>query len=143
MANYYADSSVLVKRHVNELGSQWFRGLVDVANGHLIFTARVSLVEVYSALNRRAREAHLALADYTALASDFTACAAEYQLVELTPPVVDHVRSLLERHSLRAYDALQLASAQLTHNALAANQLAPLTFLRECFLSRRIRLGHD
>lgn len=48
MADYYADSSVLVKRHVNEIGSTWVRALVDPAAGNVMITSRVSIVEVYS-----------------------------------------------------------------------------------------------
>jgi predicted nucleic acid-binding protein len=55
MADYYADSSVLVKRHVNEIGSYWFRALADPATGKVIITSRVSIIEVYSAFNRRVR----------------------------------------------------------------------------------------
>ena len=46
------------------------------------------MAKVFSALNRRLREAHLNPADYTRIANDFAAiCAAEYDLVELTPAV--------------------------------------------------------
>ena len=51
MADYYADSSVLVKRHVNEIGSGWFRAIADPAVGNVIITSRVSIIEVYSAFN--------------------------------------------------------------------------------------------
>jgi uncharacterized protein len=59
MAEHYADSSVLVKRHVNEIGSGWFRALADPATGNVIITSRVSIIEIYSAFNRRVREASL------------------------------------------------------------------------------------
>jgi len=57
MPDYYADSSVLVKRHVHEVGSDWFQTLTDPATKNVIITARLSIVEVISALNRRVREA--------------------------------------------------------------------------------------
>jgi hypothetical protein len=38
MADYYADSSVLVKRPVNEIGSDWFRALADTATGNVIIS---------------------------------------------------------------------------------------------------------
>ena len=57
MADYYADSSALVKQHVYEPGTDWFQALAEPTAGNLIITARVSMVEVYSALNRRLREA--------------------------------------------------------------------------------------
>src|SRR5215210_1474041 len=95
-----------------------------------MITARISLVEVYSALNRRLREASLRPVDYAQIISDFAAiCAAEYELVELTAPVVERATLLLERYSLRAYDAVQLASALLTRDMLQAAGLPLLTFL--------------
>lgn len=129
MANYYADSSVLVKRHALEAGHHWFQALCHPANSNVIFTARLSLAEVYSALNRRKREANLAAGDYTQLAADFAVSAAEYQLIELTAGVIERARVLLERHPLRASDAIQLASALLAQGALTAHALPPLVFL--------------
>jgi hypothetical protein len=49
MADYYADSSALVKRHIPEIGSAWLQALADLDAGHTSITARVSMVEVYSA----------------------------------------------------------------------------------------------
>jgi predicted nucleic acid-binding protein len=130
MTDYYADSSVLVKRHVYEMGTIWFRELCIPTTGNVIITARISMVEVYSALNRRQREAHLNATDYADIMADFTTiCATEYQLVELTPPVVERARSLLEHHPLRAYDAVQLSSALIAQNTLLSAGLPPLTFL--------------
>jgi hypothetical protein len=130
MADYYVDSSVLVKRHVHEPGSDWFRALVDPTTGNVIITSRVSLIEVYSAFNRRLREARLDPADYAQLAADFAAiCAADYQIIELTQQVVERARLLLERYPLRAYDAVQLASAQLSNETLVSAGLSALIFL--------------
>ena len=64
MTDYYADSSALLKRHVHEVGSTWFQALADPLGGNTIITARISMAEVYSALNRRLREAHFTAADY-------------------------------------------------------------------------------
>ncbi len=129
MGNYYADSSVLVKRHAREAGHHWFRELCNPVNGNVIFTARLSLAEAYSAFNRRKREANLAASDYAQVAADFAACAADYQLVELTSSVIERARALLERYPLRAADAIQLGSALLAQEALAAHLLPALVFL--------------
>ena len=130
MADYYADSSALVKRHVYETGTPWIRSLCDPAVGNVIITARISVVEVLSALNRRRREARIGTTEYSQIAADFsTICAAEYQLVELTESVVERARALLESHAMRAYDAVQLASALTTRDTLLSAGLSPLTFL--------------
>lgn len=130
MPDYYVDSSTLVKRHVHETGTVWFQALTDPIAGNVIITARVSIVEVYSAFNRRVREAHLNPADYTQIVTDFLAiCTTEYQIIELTPAVVNRAKVLLEHYPLRAYDAIQLASALITSDAFHATGLPPLTFL--------------
>jgi predicted nucleic acid-binding protein len=130
MADFYADSSALVKRHIPEIGSPWFQALADPTVGNAITTARISLVEVYSALNRRIRESTLDTADYAGIVTDFNAlCATQYALVELTTSVIERARLLLERYPLRAFDAVHLASALIASNALAIAGLPTLTFV--------------
>jgi hypothetical protein len=130
MTDYYVDTSALIKRHVLETGTVWFQALADNSAGNLIITARVSMIETYSALNRRVREARLDWADYTRAANDFAAlCDSEYELIELTPDVVECAKQLLERHPLRAYDAVQLASALVVNDELQTIGLPALIFL--------------
>lgn len=130
MAAFYADSSVLVKRHVPETGTGWFRGLAAPAAGHVIMTVRVSVIEMFSALNRRVREGTLDPRTYAAVAADVeSVCAAEYRVIELSPEVAGRARGLLERHPLRAYDAVQLAAALSAQAVLQASGLPALVFL--------------
>ena len=106
-----------------------FRTLADRVAGNTITTARVSMAEVYSALNRRIREATLDTVDYARLVTDFNAlCVTQYTLVELTAPIVERARLLLEHHPLRAYDAVHLAAALLVNDALVPG-LPALTLL--------------
>ena len=136
MANYYADTSVLVKRHVPETGSAWVRTLTTPATGNAIVTAHLTLVELYSALNRRVREASVSDSDYTNIATDLSAIfSSQYGIIPLISIVVNDAKDLLERHPLRAYDAVQLASAMYARNSLlAAGSAMPI------FLSADLRL---
>jgi len=130
MADFYADSSVLVKRHVREAGTDWFAAIADPVTGNTILTVQVSQVEVISALQRRVRDGVLAINDAVRLGSDFQAlCVAEYRLIALTAPVITRACLLLMRHPLRAYDAVQLAAALIAQDALAAAGVAGMTFL--------------
>lgn len=135
---YYADSSVLAKRHVREIGSGWFNGLVSPKTGNTIVTSSLSIVEVLSALNRRMREAAIDHADYQQLANDFLFVAKnEYHVVDFTGPVISEARRVLEFHALRAGDAIQLASAILARRALMnATPTAPI------FLASDVKLRH-
>ncbi|MFN2393658.1 MAG: type II toxin-antitoxin system VapC family toxin [Pyrinomonadaceae bacterium] len=127
---YYADSSSLVKRHVAEIGSHWVRNEFNAASGNIVITAKISVVEVLSALNRRQREAALTTTDYQDIAKDFLkVIELEYETIEITDAVLLESKRLLEVYPLRAGDAVQLASAIISQNLLSAKNLSPLTFL--------------
>ena len=130
MAIYYADSSALVKRHLPEAGSPWFTALATPAAGNMIVTTRISLVESYSALNRRVRKAAITLPDYQRVIVDLNhTCSSKYQIVELTLEVIDDARLLLECHPLRAYDAVQLSSALQARRTISATGASDPVFL--------------
>jgi uncharacterized protein len=129
MSAYFFDSSALVKRYLSEMGTSWVRGLVDPGAGNTIWIAELTEVEIASAvaarqraprgISRRVRDATVAL-----LALH---CSGEYRLVALNRPIVDNAIELTQRHRLRAYDAVQLATALATSNALLAADLpAPI-----------------
>ena len=59
MADYFLDSSALVKRHVNEAGTAWVRSLTRPKAAHTLYIARITAVEVYAAITRRQRGGHL------------------------------------------------------------------------------------
>lgn len=126
---FYADSSVLVKRHLPELGSTWFRALTAPRSRNRIATAQLSLVEVMSAFNRRVREQALSATEYETVRDDFLArYQRTYQIVPITDPLLKRTRLLLEQHPLRSYDALHLAAAlAVRERLLAIGQ--PLVFL--------------
>ncbi len=130
MTTYYLDTSALCKRYVRETGAMWVRALVAPASGHTLLTARITMVEIYSALARRRQEGSVSAADCDVAAQAFTAhSAAEYDFVELDLGVVTLARDLLGQHPLRAYDAVQLASALVANQALRSAHLTPLVFL--------------
>lgn len=125
---YYADSSVLVKRHIHEIGTDWLLGLLRPSENNSIVTSSLSIVEALSALNRRLREAAINLADYPQIADDFLAISNnEYRFVDVTTEVIDKTPRILESYPLRAGDAIQLASAILARSTMhEANLSAPI-----------------
>jgi predicted nucleic acid-binding protein len=130
VTTYYLDSSALSKRYVQETGTAWVRALVDPAAGHTLLTARITMVEIYSALARRRREGSVSPDHCSIVTQAFTAhSATEYDFVELDLGVVALARDLLERHPLRAYDAVQLASALVANQVLRSASLPLLVFL--------------
>jgi len=130
MRAYYLDTSALIKHYVAEVGSEWLDGAVFAPDDVLALTSRVTIVEVWSALARRKREASISVQHSADALDAFREdCSTRYRFVEFEPAVVEEAGRLLERHVLRAYDAVQLASAILVARTLAEAALAPPVFL--------------
>ena len=109
----------------------WVRRLSDPASGNAIVLSEMTLVEVAAALaarhrvprgiSRRARDNALAL-----FRRHF---AAEYEVTPITRPILDHAADLTQRHRLRGYDAVQLATALAVEASLGAAGLPSPTFV--------------
>ena len=112
MKLYFLDSSALVKRYVAETGSAWVQNLTDPASGNAIVVARITWVEVHSAFSRLQRMQNLSPQDVaTAIEAFRFDWKTQYQVVELKIRVTQLAGQLVQNHILRAYDAVQLASA--------------------------------
>ena len=112
MTTYFLDSSVLVKRYVFETGSNWICQITAPQTGNSIFVARIAWVEVRSAFARRQREGSITSTAATQLVqtlrSDFN---TQYQVIEIDLTLIETAGQLVSQYPLRAYDAVQLASA--------------------------------
>jgi len=108
----FADSSAIVKLYVDETGHEAIRALSAVA------IAQVARVEVPAAFWRKHRLGELDADDARVLTSDFEADyygtvdeGPRFAVVLATNGVLDEAARLCGRGPLRAYDAVQLASA--------------------------------
>jgi uncharacterized protein len=111
VAVYFLDTSAAVKRYVLEPGSAWTRNLTDPAAGHFLYIARITDVEMTSAIARR-RQSTLTLAQAASALNRFRQdFAQQYRIVEITIPLLRQASQLADTHVLRAYDAVQLAAA--------------------------------
>lgn len=105
----YFDTSALIKLFVLEKGSKDAQRL---SRDHVpVATATIAYTEMYSGFNRRKRERHLSARQYTRLSRQFEEHWTTYIRIELTQEVLASAKVLLERHLLRAFDAVHLASA--------------------------------
>ena len=130
MAVYFCDSSAIVKCYVYETGSTWIAAMVDATAGHRIYIARITGVEVISAITRRARHSDIAASDVAAILGQFRRdFTAVYHAIEVTPTLVARAMVLAETHALRGYDAVQLAAALEVHDRILVLGLPPLTLV--------------
>ena len=100
----YLDTSALVKRFVSEAGSRQVQALLT--RGGPVAAATIAYTELYSGLTRRHREGMLSPLQYRLACRRFE-------------------QDWIQRHGLRAFDAIHLASAL----GLQAAANEPVTFV--------------
>ena len=130
MAGFFCDSSAIVKRYVNETGSNFVDNLADLKSGNVILLARITRVEVVSAIARRLKNTSITNADaQNAVAAFQHDLTNNYFTVEITAVLLSSAMSLATKYALRGYDAVQLAAALAANDERIANGLAPLTLV--------------
>jgi predicted nucleic acid-binding protein len=120
VSDFFFDSSALVKRYLSEQGTIWVRETVEPLAGHTIWIAELTEVEAAAALAARQRAPrgitrHVRDATVALLALH---CSNEYRLVSCDRSILDTAVELTQRHRLRGYDAVQLATALAANAAL-------------------------
>lgn len=132
MGTYFLDTSALVKRQLADTGHNWVRALCDPQVGHTIVIAEVALVEVAATYSRMVRETprRISPTRRDRLIADFEAYVSrQYIVVDITRAVLTRAGALCRVYPLRAYDAVQLASALTRRDDDLAAGLAPPTFV--------------
>jgi len=126
----FADSSALVKLYAEEIG----RAEVLAAERMTMLVSDLARVEVPAALWKKHRAGEITVEDAQLLTDQFTAdlhgtrsTVPRWPSLSVTGRVLDRAAQLAAAHSLRAYDAVQLATA------LAAREIDPTLDLFVCF----------
>lgn len=105
----YLDTSALIKRYIVEKGSNPVRDLLRQEGSAA--TATVAYAEIYSGLTRRFREGYVSPKFYAIACHEFEQDWSDYLKIELTRELLVVARDLIQRHPLRSFDAIHLASA--------------------------------
>lgn len=129
MSSYFLDTSVLLKRYVVESGTTWVQNIILPSAGHAIIIAQIAPIEIISAVSRQKREGMISerTAHVIRLLVNRHA-VREYEVVLFSDDIAERAQNLLETHPLRAYDAVQLASALAANKILLEKSLSPLIF---------------
>jgi predicted nucleic acid-binding protein len=105
----YLDTSALVKLYVEEPGSDEVGAGVERASA--VVTARIAYAEARAAFARHRREGGLTGAELRRVVQQLDHEWSTYGIVDAGENVVRRAGALAERHALRGFDALHLASA--------------------------------
>jgi uncharacterized protein len=104
----YFDTSVLVKRYVEEPGSDHARRLM---RRYRLLSSVITSVEAVSALSRRHRVGELARNHFDAIIVRMHADLLYWDMVELGAGVLEGAERLILQTPVRTLDALHIASA--------------------------------
>jgi predicted nucleic acid-binding protein len=130
MSAYYFDSSAIVKRYVKETGSAWVVAITDPTSGNEIFTSLISGAEVVAAICRSGRMGTITpqavTQALTAFKSEFR---SQFTILQLSDSIIDQAMALAEKHGLRGYDSVQLATSTGLHAERSMANLSPLVFV--------------
>ena len=111
MALLYLDTSALVKLYISERGSGRMAELASPDANYSLATSAITQVEFHSAIDRRRRMADLDEEEteraLERFGNHFRSEVVRYPIDDRT---LDLACSLVHRHALRAYDAVQLAA---------------------------------
>ena len=125
----FADSSAIVKRYANEIDHEVIRSISEA-----LVVSTIARVEVQSALWRKGRLGELTDDEVAVLTDDFESDwwgtdsrDPAFIAVGVTDLVLDLAVGQVARHGLRAYDAVQLASA------MSAREAEPSVTTLACF----------
>jgi len=113
---FFLDSSALVKRYVSEVGSKWVVSVLKPSAGNVIYISRIACVEVAAALARKRKGLLLSQVDCDAAIKRFLRHSTlRYQQLNVGSNTITRAIDVAQKHQLRGYDAVQLASALEVH----------------------------
>jgi predicted nucleic acid-binding protein len=121
----FCDTSALVKLYVDEIDAAVVRGAA--ANAEMVGVSKLAWVELHAALARRMREVPKTQLSVEAIKQQFKEDWQHFAVVETTKTVVVSAGDLADAFALRAYDAVQIASAD------RLSQVADEALLFACF----------
>lgn len=121
----YCDTSALIKRYVEEDGSDQVDHLWE--GGSTVVTSTVAFAEIMATIARKYREGILSKSGYQKTISEFKSDYIKLILVPIGPELNQLIEKLLFKHPLRGFDTIHLASALLIHKE------GPLAVQFACF----------
>lgn len=130
MPAYFLDTSALAKRYIQEVGSAWIVDICDNAGDDLIFISEITEIEMLAAVRRRFKRKTISENSASVAVADFDAdLTSQYISLKLTRDVLNLARNVVERNALRAYDAVQLATALECNRQQAELDLPQIKFI--------------
>ncbi len=128
MPVYYLDASAAVKAYSEERGADRVEEILE--HGTEIHMSRVCVVEVAAAFFGKTKTGEMRMEEAVAALEEFRSDVENiYRIAEVGPVTTNRAVEVAERHHLRAYDCLQLATALLLQEQRVPFELTPLVIV--------------
>ena len=105
----YLDSSALVKRYTEEVGTDFVKSIL--ATNGLITTSKLTYPEMLSALMRKVRTGEIEKKTFNGIVDKFDKDWDHILVLDFHNDLLPIVKNLIEKHPLKAADAIHLSSA--------------------------------
>jgi predicted nucleic acid-binding protein len=105
----YLDSSALVKRYTEEAGTDFVKSIL--ATSGLITTSKLTYPEILSALMRKVRSGEIEKKTFNGIVDKFDKDWDHILVLDFHNDLLPIVKTLIEKHPLKAADAIHLSSA--------------------------------
>jgi predicted nucleic acid-binding protein len=126
MPLYFLDASALVKRYVSERGTAFVTAVTNPNAIGKAWMATIGSVELIAALYRRVNTGSLAPSSAWQAEHAFRGDLNRlFDSVDLSPSILARAMGVAKLHGLRAYDAVQLATAIELHVTRRTMNLSP------------------
>ncbi len=107
---YFFDSSAIIKRYHNEIGTEKVDKIVE--GNEEIYISSLALIETVATLRRKVKERKLTHNRFSKLKSAFLYDVEKrYTLIPIEDSLVVDALYLAEKYAMKSLDSLQLASA--------------------------------
>ena len=113
----YLDTSDLVKLYVLEKNSDQIRAHVN--NSQVVATSIIAYAEARAAFARKFREKGLSESEYRKIIRTIDNDWENYFVLNISEETIKLAGDLCEKHGLRGYDALHLASASILKKSVS------------------------
>ena len=105
----YLDTSDLVKLYAEEIGSERIRDIVR--NATVISTSKIAYAEARAAFARKQKDDGFPIRALQKMVEDFNRDWEDYFVIEITDGIIKFAGDIAQKHLLRGFDSIHLASA--------------------------------
>ena len=104
---YFFDTSALIKRYIQEKGSNIVDNLMESADE--IFISAITRIESISAARRLLEERSLSKSDFSVFKDNLASDFPFFTVVDFSDYIEKKAIELIEKHQIKTLDAIQLA----------------------------------